>query len=157
MKNLLIVVGVIIILLVGLYAVKPHFFRNLRQKMQNRGGGYSQDQQTSPGYNQGSSYQTMPSSTTANQAPEPKSGSSGITLSVTSPKENEELTSLTVTVAGKTAPNADIAVNEKDIKADSSGNFSTTITLESGDDEINVVANDNKGNFAEQSISVVTP
>lgn len=82
------------------------------------------------------------------------SATNQITLTVTSPANNATVTSGTVIVRGKTVPNADVFVNDAETKADASGNFSASLTLDEGENPIVVVANDTNGDTAEQNILV---
>lgn len=77
-----------------------------------------------------------------------------IQLDILSPTDNSKVSNTSVTVTGKTAPQAEVSVNESDIKADSSGNFSTVISLDEGENSITVVANDANGKNAEKEITV---
>ncbi len=77
-----------------------------------------------------------------------------IALTVSSPTKGQQVSLASLVVKGKTAPNADVAVNDKDIKADASGNFQTTITLDEGDNEIFITASDANGNYSEWSATV---
>ncbi|MBI3558984.1 cadherin-like beta sandwich domain-containing protein [Candidatus Gottesmanbacteria bacterium] len=77
-----------------------------------------------------------------------------ITLQITQPTNGQVLSAATVKVTGKTAANADVSVNDKDVKADASGNFTATINLEEGDNPIMVTAFDADGNTSEQEITV---
>lgn len=77
-----------------------------------------------------------------------------IRLNLTKPGDKVVSTKPTIVVAGQTVPNADVSVNEVDLKADAAGNFSTTIRLDEGDNPIIVNAFDANGNMAEQEISV---
>lgn len=79
---------------------------------------------------------------------------SGITLTVTSPSNNATVTSASLTVRGKTVSNAEVFVNDEETRADSSGNFSVTLTLDEGENFILVAANDSLGNFAERELTV---
>jgi hypothetical protein len=73
---------------------------------------------------------------------------------VTSPKSGTTVNSSGILVTGKTAPGADVFVNEKDVKADSQGNFSVSYTLDEGENYLIVGANDEYGNFSEQELVV---
>ncbi len=77
-----------------------------------------------------------------------------ITLTVSSPTNGQEVSTPTIVVTGKTVPNADVVVNETDLKADANGNFSITITLEEGDNYLLITASDPAGNFSEWEGSV---
>lgn len=77
-----------------------------------------------------------------------------IGLSVSQPNNGIVVTTSHITVTGKTVPNAEVAVNDIDMRADSQGNFSTAITLDEGENTIIVMANDAQGNSAEKDITV---
>lgn len=77
-----------------------------------------------------------------------------ISLEVTSPADGAKLTSATTTVKGKTAPMADVFINDKETKADSNGNFSLSLSLDEGENQIVVIVNDSLGNSAEKDILV---
>ena len=84
----------------------------------------------------------------------PNNISEGLTLEVTSPINNSTVNTVSTLVKGKTSPNAEVFVNEKELKADSNGEFSTTVTLEEGENYILVSANDEQGNYAEKEVMV---
>lgn len=84
----------------------------------------------------------------------PISTNAGLTLTVTSPTSGQTVTTSQITIRGKTAPLAEVFVNDVELKADASGNFSQGMTLEEGENYILVVANDTDGNFAEKELSV---
>ena len=77
-----------------------------------------------------------------------------LTLEVTAPKDQATVTTAQVTVKGKTAPLAEVAVNDQDLKADSKGNFTVTVLLDEGENYISVIANDADGNYAEKELTV---
>lgn len=91
---------------------------------------------------------------TSTASPQQIAATNQITLSVTSPLNNATVTFPALTVRGKTAPNAEVFVNDVDTKADASGNFSASITLDEGENPVVIVANDANGNSAEQDIMV---
>jgi hypothetical protein len=78
-----------------------------------------------------------------------------ITLTVNSPSDNTTVTSDRLVVRGKTVAGAEVFVNDAETKADQSGNFSVTITLDEGENYILVVANDALGNYSEKEITVI--
>ena len=80
--------------------------------------------------------------------------STNLPLTVTYPATNATLSSSSLTLTGKTAPNADVFVNDQVTKADASGNFSVKLTLDEGQNGIVVNANDASGNVAELDFSV---
>lgn len=80
--------------------------------------------------------------------------SNTISLDVTSPIDGETLSSTNATVTGKTVPSAEVFVNDATDKADTNGNFSINISLDEGQNEIVVSANDANGNVAEKDLTV---
>lgn len=80
--------------------------------------------------------------------------SSGIVLTVISPRNGSTVTTNKVNVMGKTVANAEVFLNDVETKADLKGNFSAVVSLESGENYILIVANDEDGNYAEQEITV---
>ncbi|MGA3291533.1 MAG: hypothetical protein ABSC49_00065 [Candidatus Microgenomates bacterium] len=80
--------------------------------------------------------------------------SAKISLVVTSPKDGDSLDTTNVTVKGKTTPNADVFVDDQSGKADASGNFSISVGLDEGENQIVVSANDSVGNATEQDLTV---
>lgn len=60
-----------------------------------------------------------------------------------------------VKIAGRTAPGAEVFVNEIELTADEKGNFEVFYSLEEGENYILVVANDEGGDFAEEELVVV--
>jgi len=80
--------------------------------------------------------------------------SNKISLIVSTPDDGSTLSSTAVTVKGKTTPNADVFVNDQTGKADANGNFSIGVTLDEGNNQIVVSANDTVGNATEQDLNV---
>jgi hypothetical protein len=78
-----------------------------------------------------------------------------ITLTMSSPVSGATVSTSTIAVSGKTAPNAEVFVNESETRADASGNFSVQMSLDEGDNYIIVVANDADGNAAEAELTVI--
>lgn len=137
MKNRtpVIVGGLILLGLAGYFGLK-----NLRQ-----GASSYKVPGISPTITQGTSAQT---STSAG------STSSELTLTVTSPADRAAVTSASLTVRGKTAPYAEVFVNDAETKADASGNFSVKITLDEGENSVIVLVNDADGRVAEKDLTV---
>lgn len=77
-----------------------------------------------------------------------------IALTITAPQNGAQVSILSTKVAGKTAANVDVSVNDQDLKTDATGNFTTTIALDEGDNYISITAIDDSGNVAEQEITV---
>ncbi|MBI4097098.1 MAG: hypothetical protein HY428_01655 [Candidatus Levybacteria bacterium] len=80
--------------------------------------------------------------------------SEGLTITITSPEDKTTVSTATVAVSGTTTPLSDVFVNDAELKANSAGNFSTTVTLDEGENTILVAANDADGNYAEKQITV---
>lgn len=80
-------------------------------------------------------------------------------LIITTPEDNSISNQENIAITGKTAPDANLAIvyndGEKIIQADSSGLFSTQITLSGGVNQITVTSVDNDGNEYSQTINVV--
>lgn len=75
-------------------------------------------------------------------------------LEITSPKENDVVSSSLLLVKGKTVVNAEVFVNDKETKADQNGNFSFYINLEEGENNLIIIMNDSKGNYIEKELTV---
>lgn len=104
-----------------------------------------------PANKQADSYTLSPSSASAT---DPVATSDKISLSITSPAPGTILKSPSVNITGKTSPNADIFVNDVATKANASGSFSINVTLDEGENNVIVSANDEEGNVAEQNLLV---
>lgn len=77
-----------------------------------------------------------------------------IELSVVQPINGSMVTTSSILVTGKTNPNAEVSVNDKDTTADVNGKFTANINLDEGENTIVVAANDSDGNSAEQELTV---
>jgi hypothetical protein len=77
-----------------------------------------------------------------------------IPLTVTQPVDASTLTTSTVVVKGQTAPGATVIINDQTTVADVNGNFSLTVSLESGPNLIDVIAQDEDGNENEVTAMV---
>lgn len=77
-----------------------------------------------------------------------------ISLFIDQPSNGIVVSNPLLTVRGKTNSNAEIVVNDKETNANSSGNFSVTLTLDEGENSIIIVANDELGNIAEKELLV---
>jgi hypothetical protein len=77
-----------------------------------------------------------------------------ITLTITSPKDGATLNSTNVAIVGKTEPNAELFINDVEGKADSNGDFSISVGLEEGQNQLIIDANDDSGNVAEETLTV---
>jgi hypothetical protein len=79
---------------------------------------------------------------------------STLSLTLTSPASDITVSSPNVTVRGKSASRAQVYINEKELVADASGNFSAVLTMDEGENLIIVTANDDEGNVAEKQVVV---
>lgn len=77
-----------------------------------------------------------------------------ISLSISTPKSGVTVSTATLAVNGKTVAGADVSVGDLEVKADASGNFSATVTLDEGENILTVVAVDANGDSAEQELTV---
>jgi hypothetical protein len=77
-----------------------------------------------------------------------------LSLVISSPTDGSTVTSATTAIKGKTAPYAEVFVNETETKADKLGDFSVNLTLDQGENTIVVSANDQDGNFVEKEIKI---
>jgi hypothetical protein len=82
------------------------------------------------------------------------SASSGIYLMISSPQDNSVASSPVIVVKGATLAAADVFVNDGQAKADAKGNFSVSLTLDEGENNISVSVNDANGNYAVRELTV---
>lgn len=86
--------------------------------------------------------------------PSPETTPTTLPLQITSPQDGATVTSAKLTLKGKTAPGAEVFVNEAETKADSAGDFSLNLTLDEGENIIIVLVNDSEGQSAEKEIKI---
>ena len=79
---------------------------------------------------------------------------SGLPLNVTEPADSAIINGDTVTVQGTTTPGAIVSVNDNVITADSTGAFSTNVSLDAGPNAIDVIATDDNNNQGEVLLMV---
>ena len=77
-----------------------------------------------------------------------------ISLEITTPKDGDIVTKSPILVIGTTVKGADVFVNDAETKADESGNFKVSISLDEGENDIFVTVNDQDGNYAEGSVKI---
>ncbi|MBU0998420.1 hypothetical protein KJ570_02750 [Patescibacteria group bacterium] len=77
-----------------------------------------------------------------------------IFLDIVSPKDMDTVSSSLLTIKGTTVASAEIFINDKETKADKSGNFSVNITLEEGENILTIIMNDSLGNYIEKQLTV---
>lgn len=61
-------------------------------------------------------------------------------VEITKPAENAVVQEAQIVVEGKTNPDIDVLVNEKEVKSDSKGNFAAEVALEEGENTLVVIA-----------------
>ena len=149
MKNVTvaaILVSVVFIIAVGLLVFKVN-----KNKVEN-GTSFTQPENSVIQNNEPTKAVTNQNN---NIIPTEKTFKSAISLTVSSPVNGFISTNPTVLVKGITLPNADVAVNDSDMKADAKGTFSVSIKLDEGDNIIAIIANDDQGNVAEKELTVI--
>ena len=81
-----------------------------------------------------------------------------VLLTIDTPQDESTTNNKTLTVAGKTAPDATVVVStdtgDQVIKPSSQGNYSTTVTIGDDENQIHVTAIDKSGNQTERVITV---
>lgn len=80
--------------------------------------------------------------------------SPNLSLEIEAPQDKAVVNSNTILIKGKTAPLADVFINEKETKSDNQGNFSLNYSLDEGENELIIAANDNNGNYVEKVLTV---
>ncbi len=91
--------------------------------------------------------------TTTQSGTAPKTGD--IPLSVSEPQNGTTSQVSVINVKGKTAPNAEVYVNDKQVQADSSGAFTVSLALDEGDNYILVAAADTSGGYSEKELTMI--
>ncbi len=76
-------------------------------------------------------------------------------LEIYQPQNGITVNNSSLTIEGRTTAFASVFINEKELRADGVGRFSTVITLDEGENTIIIVANDEEGNYEEKEIKVV--
>ena len=77
-------------------------------------------------------------------------------LTITQPREQDRtVTTDTVRLWGRTAPDATLTVNGIAIPLDQHGIFSTTITLNPGGNSINVIATSSTGDILQETLEII--
>lgn len=106
--------------------------------------------------NNTSSLQTNPTQTLSptESATNNKINSNNITLDISQPKDRAVVNTPTIKVIGTTVPGADVSVNNQDLTADTQGKFMAAVTLEDGDNYIDITVNDQSGQSAQKEIMV---
>jgi hypothetical protein len=85
---------------------------------------------------------------------EPRAGVESLLLKVDEPEDESTVDTPEIEVIGTTAPDAEVSINGQPADVDAEGNFSTTITLQEGLNQIEVVASDYEGKKASRILTV---
>ena len=98
----------------------------------------------------------IPSVTSAaiNSNPAAEYTDGDVPLKIIQPLDSSTVNSNTVVVKGQTVPGALVCVNDETATADAAGNFSVSISLESGPNAIDIIAFDDDGNDGEVVLMV---
>jgi len=107
------------------------------------------------GINSNDTIQNSGNNTPDEAASDKNSYQNNLSLEIVSPKDGTTVSTSSVNLTGKTNPDADVFINNKQLKADASGNFSSTVSLDEGQNSIIVVVNDNNGNSAEKQVNII--
>ena len=83
-----------------------------------------------------------------------KTSSQTLFLTLSSPTTNQTVNDTSVLVKGTTAPQTPVMINEFELTADSQGNFSKSLSLDEGENYINVVAYNNEGQVVEKELII---
>lgn len=82
-----------------------------------------------------------------------------LSLTITEPEDNSISEEDEIEISGQTAPGSTVALlyetDEEIIEADEKGLFTTTIPLEGGSNEIEIISFDQEGNEASQTLTIV--
>lgn len=117
----------------------------------------SQKNSSSTSQSQNTSNQTSLPTQTPNTAPTATNinpHNSNITLNISQPQDGSVVNTPTIKIAGTTVPNADVSINDQDLTADNEGKFMTSVTLEEGDNYIDIVANDQNGQSNQKELLI---
>ncbi len=79
---------------------------------------------------------------------------SEILLEISKPQDKSTVTSPAISIMGKTQPQTEVYINDQTLIADNNGNFSASLTLDEGENIINVLVVDDEGNSAEAELTV---
>lgn len=75
-------------------------------------------------------------------------------LTTSSPSSSQTVSDANILVKGTTAPQTSVMINEFELTADSQGNFSKSLSLDEGENYINVVVYNNEGEVVEKELII---
>lgn len=96
-----------------------------------------------------------PATTTAPSTPTQASVQQDLFLSIAAPADESVVNESTVTVQGRTTPDAVVSVNEQVAAVDASGAFAMRLTLVEGPNTISIVASNFQGQQASKVLTVI--
>lgn len=138
------VIGIIVIAALG-WALSSHFNKKTSQSFS---GLYNK---TDP-YNSSNKETTTVISPTSNT--DLGNTNKSFFLTIMDPQDNTIVTSPTISIKGKTLPDAEVFVNDKQLIADKQGDFTVSVELGAGNNEIMIFANDSEGNMADKTLNI---
>ena len=77
-----------------------------------------------------------------------------IPLNVSAPVNGTTVSTSSVSIKGTTIPNADVFINEIEMKANNQGQFSASYKLYEGENYLYISVNDQAGNYSEKDLIV---
>lgn len=83
------------------------------------------------------------------------SSSSSMPLVILYPQNNQTVNSTSILVKGKTAPSVSVIINEFELTSGDDGSFSKSLSLDEGENYINIIAYNENGDVAETELSIV--
>lgn len=75
-------------------------------------------------------------------------------LTISSPSGNQTVSDASIIIKGTTTPQTPVMINEFELTADSQGSFSKSLSLDEGENYINVVAYNSEGQVVEKELIV---
>lgn len=88
------------------------------------------------------------------ETPVKTSSQAPLFLTISSPSSNQTVDEASILVKGTTVPQTSVMVNEFELTADSQGNFSKSLSLDEGENYINVIAYNNEGQVVEKELII---
>lgn len=80
--------------------------------------------------------------------------SQSLNLEIIQPQNNIKINNQNLKIKGKTNPNIEVFVNEKELKSNEKGEFEKDLILDEGENVITIIASDDQGNYAEKEVIV---
>jgi hypothetical protein len=87
--------------------------------------------------------------------PQEENAPGGLLLEVTEPQDAIIVKTNTIKVSGTTSPDAEVSINDQFVVIDTSGRFTTTVSLEQGPNALEVTASDSNGNETFRILTII--